>query len=166
MGGNNIVKMAELRTALTAAGLKGVTTYIQSGNIVAHSDLDDAEFGTLVADVIRKTFDVETWPAVIDAAGINAIMQAGAAGGDASCAHAFVFRQPPSQQITPDDLATGLGPTETAIVAEHGVVLYAPDGLARSKFAAKADKILPVPVTARNFRTLSKLRDMVQEAAR
>jgi uncharacterized protein (DUF1697 family) len=39
VGGNNIVKMTELRACLECTGLKNVTTYIQSGNVLFESQL-------------------------------------------------------------------------------------------------------------------------------
>ena len=40
--------------------------------------------------------------------------------------------------------------------------LYTPDGVGRSKLAAKVEKSLGVPVTARNWNTVSKLLAMVK----
>ncbi len=42
--------------------------------------------------------------------------------------------------------------------------LYAPDGVGRSKLAAKVEQALGVPVTARNWNTVSKLIEMVKQA--
>jgi uncharacterized protein (DUF1697 family) len=47
---------------------------------------------------------------------------------------------------------------------EGGVFyLHAPDGVGRSKLAAKAERLLGVSATARNWRTVTKLREMVEE---
>ncbi|PCJ19525.1 MAG: hypothetical protein COB02_07205 [Candidatus Cloacimonadota bacterium] len=53
VGGNNLLKMADLRTLLEGLGLKNVKTYIQSGNVVFDSDLDNLEelISTKVNDV-------------------------------------------------------------------------------------------------------------------
>ncbi|RQO32504.1 DUF1697 domain-containing protein [Taibaiella sp. KBW10] len=58
VGGNNMIKMADLKTVLSEAGLQEVTTYIQSGNIVfRHNDkLDDAALTTLIQNSIRNHF--------------------------------------------------------------------------------------------------------------
>ena len=52
--GRNKVPMAALRTILTEAGLRDVQTYIQSGNVIAKSELKRAEIETLVHDAIRE----------------------------------------------------------------------------------------------------------------
>ncbi|NUS38579.1 MAG: DUF1697 domain-containing protein [Lysobacter sp.] len=54
--GRNRVPMAPLRAALEAAGLRGVRTWIQSGNVIAHSRRGQASVERLVHDVIRETF--------------------------------------------------------------------------------------------------------------
>jgi uncharacterized protein (DUF1697 family) len=52
--GKNSLKMADLRAALTAAGLVGVQTYIQSGNAVAQSALGQAQLEALVQGTIAR----------------------------------------------------------------------------------------------------------------
>jgi uncharacterized protein (DUF1697 family) len=52
--GKNSLKMADLRAALTAAGLVGVQTYIQSGNAVAQSALGQAKLEALVQGTIAR----------------------------------------------------------------------------------------------------------------
>ena len=45
-------------------------------------------------------------------------------------------------------------------LANRVFYLHAPDGIGRSKLAASAEKLLGVTVTARNWRTVQKLREM------
>ena len=54
--GKNKVPMAPLRTALTKAGLKDVRTYIQSGNVIASSELSLAALERRVHEFIYKSF--------------------------------------------------------------------------------------------------------------
>ena len=49
-------------------------------------------------------------------------------------------------------------------VLKDGVLyLHAPDGIGRSKLAANAEKLLGVPATSRNWRTVRKIIDMAKE---
>ncbi|MCW3463053.1 DUF1697 domain-containing protein [Chitinophaga nivalis] len=48
VGGNRIIKMEHLRTAMTDAGFKGIATYIQSGNVLFDST------STNVASLTKK----------------------------------------------------------------------------------------------------------------
>ena len=41
--------------------------------------------------------------------------------------------------------------------------LHAPDGIGRSKLAANIEKVLGVPTTARNWRTVRKVMEMAQQ---
>lgn len=43
VGGKNIIKMADLRRAFTALGCMDVTTYIQSGNVLFESKVDNTQ---------------------------------------------------------------------------------------------------------------------------
>lgn len=52
----NMVLMAPLRVALEKAGLKDVRTYIQSGNVVARSNLPIIELERLVHKIIHRNF--------------------------------------------------------------------------------------------------------------
>lgn len=73
VGGNALIKMADLRTALEADGFKDVRTYIASGNVIFRAGRPDA--AARVARVIKDNFklDVEVvvftakqWRAVVD----------------------------------------------------------------------------------------------------
>src|SRR5487761_1438727 len=43
VGGNNIIKMNDLKETLLANGLQNVVTYIQSGNVIFESDEKDVK---------------------------------------------------------------------------------------------------------------------------
>ena len=60
LGAQNKVSMPRLRSALAAAGLSDVSTYLQSGNIIARSALSCGELSRLVHDVVRDEFGVNT----------------------------------------------------------------------------------------------------------
>lgn len=54
VGGNNKVNMTELKTALETAGFQNVTTYINSGNILLDTSVDNV--AEAVEEVIELTF--------------------------------------------------------------------------------------------------------------
>lgn len=58
VGGNNIVKMSDLKTCFETAGFENVRTYINSGNVVFESsESDPAELSDKVEKILAKTFD-------------------------------------------------------------------------------------------------------------
>lgn len=60
VGGHRRVAMADLRAGLTAAGLAGVRTHLQSGNAVFTGGPDDeAEVAALVTEVLRGSCGVD-----------------------------------------------------------------------------------------------------------
>lgn len=60
--GGRIVKMDRLRDLFTAMGLRGVETFIASGNVIFESGHDATSLETRIADALRKAlgFDVGT----------------------------------------------------------------------------------------------------------
>ena len=53
--------------------------------------------------------------------------------------------------------------TERFALKDAVFYLHAPEGIGRSKLAANAEKLIGVSMTDRNWRTVSKLNDMVEE---
>ncbi len=56
VGGNNIIKMADLKISLTNAGFSEVKTYIQSGNVILQSSLTKANTLMKVEQYLAKDF--------------------------------------------------------------------------------------------------------------
>src|SRR5690348_5195391 len=57
VGGNALIKMAELKTALEGGMLSDVSTYIQSGNVLfASRETDKTKLGKTIAGKIKKAF--------------------------------------------------------------------------------------------------------------
>ena len=57
VGGNNVIKMSDLKTVLQATKLENVRTYIQSGNILCESAEKNSDtVGKLITDCIETHF--------------------------------------------------------------------------------------------------------------
>ena len=169
VGGAGKLPMGELVGMLESLGLENVRTYIQSGNVVFESKRQiSAELAEEIAAVIhdRKGFR----PTVLilnprqlhDAAASNPFE---GAEEHPKSVHLFFLSSAPSD---PDiDALTELSSsTERFHLTDEVFYLYAPDGVGRSKLAKRAERILGVPVTARNWRTVTKLLDMVESSER
>jgi uncharacterized protein (DUF1697 family) len=155
--------MAELRTLLESMGLQKVRTYIQSGNVVFESEgLDrDALGGSITARIegqhgFRPKLLLITKADLLDAIASNPFPEGAA---EPKTLHFFFLAEPPS-----DANVEALNAVKTATEAYQitgGVFyLHAPDGIGRSKLAATAERHLGVVTTARNYRTVDKLRLM------
>jgi uncharacterized protein (DUF1697 family) len=61
VGGNNIIKMADLKSCLESAGYSNVKTYIQSGNVIFESDERNVEKLTNeIEELLSKEFNYES----------------------------------------------------------------------------------------------------------
>ena len=60
VGGKNIVKMNDLKQLLLDLELKNVQTYVQSGNAVLDSDLDETSLQNKICDGFVKRFGFES----------------------------------------------------------------------------------------------------------
>jgi uncharacterized protein (DUF1697 family) len=72
----------------------------------------------------------------------------------------FLSAPPPAPDI--EGLARVQAPSEQFRLVGAVFYLYAPDGVGRSKLAASAERLLGVPMTDRNWRTVCKLAEMVK----
>ncbi|WP_085832382.1 DUF1697 domain-containing protein [Clostridium merdae] len=59
VGGKNIIKMNDLKQLLLDLNFKNIRTYVQSGNVVLDSDLDEASLYNTVSDGFVKRFGFE-----------------------------------------------------------------------------------------------------------
>jgi uncharacterized protein (DUF1697 family) len=73
------------------------------------------------------------------------------------------FLAEPAAEVDLDALAEVATDTERFHLGERVLYLHTPDGFGRSKLAGKVESILGVPATARNWRTVVRLWEMVEE---
>ena len=160
VGGKNILPMADLRRVLDQAGFLNVRTYIQSGNCVFGSPLthrQDVSMG--VADAIEGEFGFR--PAVLsitvpEARQALANIPFREACEDPGNLHLFFLSQPaPATDL--DRLEALKGESEQFHLQHQVFYLHAPNGIARSKLAARAEKLIGVDMTVRNLRSIEKI---------
>ncbi|MCD0445146.1 DUF1697 domain-containing protein [Glycomyces sp. A-F 0318] len=159
VGGRRKLPMAELRAALTGAGFDRVRTYIQSGNVVLDADGAAEAVAADVRAVIAGRFG-HTVPVVVRTAGqIAAVADADPfAGRDLDPAKVTVsFLSGPAPA-----LAVPAGQPEEAVAAGTEVWVYYPRGQGASTLERTAfwKPLAGLDVTARNLRTVRRLRDM------
>ncbi|MDH3293791.1 MAG: DUF1697 domain-containing protein [Acidimicrobiia bacterium] len=165
VGGHNKVPMADLRSALTAATFSDVSTYIQSGNVVADAGhRDEAAVVADVETVMIKRFGLSV-PVVARPVGEwEAILNANPfpdAVSEPKLLHVSLCDAAP----TPASLAaidlSAFVPDRLAVVGRH-LYLWYPNGSARSKLTgALLEQRLGVTTTARNWSTMVALARMI-----
>ncbi len=152
VGGHGKLPMAELRDLLAALGARKVQTCIQSGNAVFIGALDAA----MIEDAIEAAKGFRPRAMLFDRPGFIAIADAAPHADKAQ--HVWFTETPADFDFT--TAQTLRKESETLTVGTRAVYLHAPDGIGRSKLAAKIEKLAGVPCTARNWNTISKLRDL------
>ena len=163
VGGNNPLPMKELVAALESIGARKVRTYIQSGNAVCESDEKNlARLSKQLSTEINKRCGFEphvhilTLDALSKAIAENPFPEAVA---DPSSLHLGFLASPPKSPNL-EKLATLRKDSERFLLTERVFYLHAPEGVGRSKLAANSEKLLGVPMTDRNWKTVCKVKEM------
>jgi len=159
VGGNNKLPMADLRTSLTAIALENVRTYIQSGNVVFSSVLQASELQSQIEGVLSQQFSINTPVMVLQQETFLQIYNDNPfeiPDGIEKALQLYVLSEPATAPQL-DKLAELKSPSEEFSLSEQCFYLYAPEGIGRSKLAEKAEKLLGVTTTTRNWRTATKL---------
>lgn len=166
--GKRRLPMAALRDGLTAAGATDVATYVQSGNVV----LVPPEAAALrtrgwLEETIGSIAGFEVPVVVRSAAEMAAVVEHNPfPGAGGTRLHVlFCDPAPPADLLDGVDLDAAAPEAATLVGAE--VYLHLPDGMGRAALPAALERPLRragVTVTARNWNTVERLRDMSGEA--
>ncbi len=166
LGGRNRVSMPALREALEEAGFSDVVTYLQSGNVVLTSGKPAKRVASAVERVLADRFDLDIQVLVRTRAQLAAIVERNPLGKIAIDPKryqvTFLESAPKAEVLRKLNSVAANGER-----IEHvGRELYAwhPSGVGRSKLAVLlAGKGLGMTATARNWRTVTRLRELADE---
>ncbi len=176
VGAANRIAMPALREALAQDGFPNARTYVQSGNLVVSSDLDDLALADRLRQLILEQFDLSV-PVVVRDADELAEIVARNPFPEAAAA------DPKRLQVTfladrlVDDVAErvrGLSSDQFSVDVEaisvaislRDVYGWHPAGIHVSKLARElSDRRLGVTATARNWSTVTTLLEMVTNDA-
>lgn len=164
VGGKNKLPMAELVQILEQLKLKEVRTYIQSGNVVFRSGkITPEKLAQRITDGIESEKGFAPTVLVYDADEFREIVEANPfakAVAEPKHMHYF-FLERDATDADADGIAMIAATSEQFTLQERVFLLHAPDGIGRSKLVGKIDKLLGVPTTARNLRTIEALLEML-----
>jgi uncharacterized protein (DUF1697 family) len=165
VGGNNILPMKDLVATLENAGAQDVETYVQSGNVVFRSKETDAlVLSHKIGAAIEEGHGFEPRVLLLGSEELESAVRSNPfpeAESDPKTLHVFFLASSPE---SPDlgALEEIKGEWERFVLEDCIFYLHAPDGIGRSRLAANAERLLGVPVTARNWRTVRKVMEMVK----
>ncbi|TGQ31854.1 DUF1697 domain-containing protein [Mesorhizobium sp. M00.F.Ca.ET.216.01.1.1] len=167
VGGNRVVKMAELRSFFEGLGFSDVATYVQSGNTVFRSQKGDAATLTkMIEAAFEKRWGFYSRIMVRDLGWFERLVTENPypeIAGEPTKLHAYALeREPTSEEIA--RLAEKCTGPERFEVKGDVLYLHAPEGIGKSVFANLIPRTLKVPGTARNWRTVLTLLEMAGQA--
>lgn len=166
IGGNRIVKMAELRAFFEELGFADVASYIQSGNVVFEADADAAALTAKIEAAFEERWGFRSRIMVRDLGWLEALVANNPypeVAADHTKLHASALEREPTAEETARLAERCTGPESFEVKGEV-LYLHAPDGLGKSKFAEVLPRTLKVPGTMRNWRTVLTLLEMARKA--
>ncbi len=165
VGGKHILPMKALRSLLEGLDLLDVRSYIQSGNVVFKSAREDvSQLRSDIGAVIAEAYGFEPAVLLLTSDDMQAAIDANPypeGEAEPTRLNLFFLASPPPDPDLPALEALRADDEQYAL---RGAVFYlhAPAGIGRSKLAAKIEKSLGVPTTARNWRSVTKIMAMAQ----
>ena len=176
VGGRNKVPMAELREVVTSLGHTGVTTYIQSGNVLFTTGGDPAKLASDLEAAITGSFGIESSVVVLSRDDLAGIVDRNP------------YPQEPNPKLVhvvfldaelPADLLDRIKKAESASAAKGSrdtvtsigpaLYLHTPDGFGTSELSQALFRIIGPPgkagvaATARNWATATRLLSLCEE---
>lgn len=167
VGGKNLLPMKELVDVLGELGARNIKTYIQSGNAVfLWRDKNTSQIADQIRAEIKRRRGFDPHILLLELEDLERVIQQnpfpGEAETDPKALHAGFLAAAPER---PDLKALESLKSDSERFHLIGSVFYlhAPEGVGRSKLAAKAEKLLGVPMTDRNWRTVLTIWNITQE---
>lgn len=170
VGGKNVIKMSDLRQFLLDLGLHNIKTYVQSGNAVVASDLDETSLRDKLHVAFLKHFGFESsiilrniheMRYLIEHLPITSDEITMAEASDPQVEHLYVyFLDNPPEQLQLDLVLKEYVGSDILRAGEKEVYLLCHQSIRKSKLAARMSKIFGT-ATVRNWNSVCNLYDML-----
>lgn len=164
VGGNHLIKMAELKRELEAIGLRNVQTYIQSGNVLFDgTDEEAAGLEDRIERTLAETFGFPVPTMIRSAAEMSEIARrcpyAFEALSEGQSIHLSLLKAEPTKEELSaiPELDTG---ADTYVIDGREIYLFYSRSMLDSLLPKKLQKI--GPVTSRNWKTILKMNELAK----
>lgn len=166
VGGKNVLPMKELVVLLEQFGFKNIRTYIQSGNAIFRTDEKDiSRLSAKIGLKIKEDYGFAPSIQIMELGELEEAISKNpfpeSESNPESLHVGFLGKKPASPDLK--KLEALRKSNERFQLKGNMFYLNAPDGIGRSRLAANSEKLLGVPMTDRNWRTVCKIRDMAEE---
>ncbi len=158
--------MPDLRAVLGEAGFKDVSTYVQSGNVVLRSDLDEEQLARQCEQLIGERFGFGVPVVVRTRDQLAGVVRRNPMGdvADNPKRYQVTFLSEELEPEVVERLGGLAAPTERLVAIGRELYGWHPEGVARSKLWGRlAGTGLGVTATARNWTTVTTLLSMADE---
>ncbi len=164
IGGHNRLPMKELVSTLTGLGCKNISTYIQSGNAIFDTGRNNREkLSRDITQAIRQRYGFAPGVILLSGAELHDVIARNPfPTEDGKLLHfLFIFGEISEPDL--ECLNTLKTDREEFFLTERVFYLYAPDGVGGSRLVRNLERCLGVATTGRNWNTLSRLSEMLNE---
>ena len=167
VGGNSLIKMADLKVALLENGFLNVKTFIQSGNVLFESDEKDTEkLAAKMEEVIVKIFYITSRVVIRSESQLTKVLDnipdEWKKENDLRCYLAFVKEPATAQQVAEQiTLKEGIDSLKIGDGVVYMTTLLA--GITNSSFSKLASKKIYKEITIRNYTTMHKIATLMKE---
>lgn len=166
VGGHNKLPMKPLVDHLQKLDFQNIQTYIQSGNLVFDSQETKISWlSEKISGVVSQHFGFTPQLIILQATDFQSAIHSNPfpeAEDAPKTLHVYFLEQiPKAPDFTRlDEVKQN---SERYSLTSKVFYLHAPDGIGRSKLAQNVEKALGVAATARNWRTVSKIGELLQD---
>lgn len=171
VGGNNKIKMADLRLMCEQMGLSRVQTYIQSGNILFESELDPEPLRLQIEQEIQTVFDMQVPVILRTAQELEQIIQncpfseeevkEAELASESETLYVTLLLKSPLPEAVERLRGLNTNSSDKFHVSNTEVYLLFCQSIRNSKLANHLNK-LDGPSTTRNWKTMNKLVSLAQ----
>jgi uncharacterized protein (DUF1697 family) len=166
VGGKNSLPMKELVAILEDLGARNIKTYIQSGNAAFQSSKENvANLSERIGTEINKRSGFQPHVLILGLSEIEKAITGNpfpeAEAEPISLHLGFLACTPENPDL--QKLADLKKESEHFLLQGNVFYLHAPEGVGQSKLAANIEKLLGVPMTDRNWKSVCKIREMAAE---
>lgn len=166
VSGQKKIKMADLKSLYESLGFSEVATYIQSGNVIFFSKIEDpAKVELKIEEAIEKEYGfqvpvlVRTSKELLGILGGMPFQGVDVVTDGAKVLITFLSGTPKKTLVT--DIKSYVVEPEELVVSGDSVYLHCPNGYGRTKLSNTfIESKLKVSATTRNLKTLAKLCEL------
>jgi uncharacterized protein (DUF1697 family) len=167
VGGHAKLPMAAFRTLLEELGAHDIRTYVQSGNAVFEHALPAEALRELISAALARQFGLTPEVLVLGAPELAEVVAAQPFAhddpADVGVLHVGFFVRPPGEEAALAVGDSGVVGRDEFVLGERAVYVRCPDGFGRTKLnGGYFERLLGVPVTFRNWRTVLTLAEMAR----